>query len=774
MFMHSNRSIKRKRGTRHLRLRLDVLEARLTPSTFHVNTTLDTVAVNLKTGKDASGHISLRSAIMAADANPNLSDTIVLPAGTFNLTIAPSGNDGPSSGDLDILVDKKITIKGSTHGGQTIINGTNQDRVFVTASGNVAISNVVIEHGQAVGQGGGLLNDGANDKLTSVQFLDNVVVGQDGAIGAPGAAGLAGGPGGAGTNGEGGAICNLAGSLTLTNCVLDANEAFGGSGAIGGSGGAGGSAGDRLHDGSGVAGNGGDGGAGGAGGAGEGGGVWSGPGATLTLSGDTFLKNEAIGGSGGNGGNGGVARGGDGASDTGAGAGIGGSAAGGAGGAAGTGGLGAGGGLYVSGGQVTLAGSSTTFNSNEAGGEFGGNGGSGGKGVGGSGGNGINPGAGEGGGTGDAGAGGGAGGTGGTGGAGEGGAIFNGPGGSISSTAAVVLQSNSAIGFTGGAGGNGGDAVGGRGGNGGANTGGGPGGAGGAGSDAFGGNAGVGGDGGVGEGGGIFDAALATVSFTAGKNTKAPPPSSFTANKAVGGNPGRGGNGGSATGGNGGNAGTGADPSAGGNAGSATSGFGNNGGAGGDGSGGGLFDDGTASLTGVTVNFTSNQAAAGSGGSGGDGGADAFGGYGGAGAGGVGGAGGNATAGNGGNADFTGVADGGGIFVGQSGTLVLKPRLGAKKGSRESKATDVITLNAAVHGALGTPGTAGGSVAAGIGGNLHGTNGTDNLGHPGGVVPLVPSAGGGIANFGTATVDNTSITGNSADVFPNIDGTLSS
>jgi len=200
-----------------LRPALEALEGRVVLSTFHVNTFADTMAVNLKTGQDATGHVSLRSSIMAADANPTSSDTIVLPAGTYNLTIVPTGNDGPSSGDLDILVDNKLTIKGSTKRGQTIINGNNLDRLFFTESGNVAISNVVIEHGQAVGeggapgQGGGLLNDGANDKLTSVQFLDNVVVGQAGAIGAPGApggVGAPGAPGGAGTNAEGGAICN--------------------------------------------------------------------------------------------------------------------------------------------------------------------------------------------------------------------------------------------------------------------------------------------------------------------------------------------------------------------------------------------------------------------------------------------------------------------------------------------------------------------------------------------------------------------------------------
>ena len=88
----------------------------------------------------------------------------------------------------------------------------------------------------------------------------------------------------------------------------------------------------------------------------------------------------------------------------------------------------------------------------------------------------------------------------------------------------------------------------------------------------------------------------------------------------------------------------------------------------------------------------------------------------------------------------------------------------------------MITANAAVHAAVGSGGLAGGSVAAGQGGagSPSGTNGTDNFGHSGGVVPLVKSAGGGITIVGTATAENTSVTGNTADVFPNIDGTLSS
>ena len=86
----------------------------------------------------------------------------------------------------------------------------------------------------------------------------------------------------------------------------------------------------------------------------------------------------------------------------------------------------------------------------------------------------------------------------------------------------------------------------------------------------------------------------------------------------------------------------------------------------------------------------------------------------------------------------------------------------------------MITLNSAVHEAVGTGGSAGGSVAAGTGtgGTTPGKNGTENLGHAGEVGLLIESAGGGMAIFGKAKGDNPSVTGNTADVFPNIDGTL--
>src|ERR1017187_1018517 len=121
-----NRQRHGKRTATTMRPWLEGLEARLVLSTFKVNTILDTVAVNLKTGKDASGHISLRSAIQAANSKPN-ADTILLPKGTITLTIAGANEDHVAAGDLDLSSKVTITGKGA---GSTIIDGNNLDRVF--------------------------------------------------------------------------------------------------------------------------------------------------------------------------------------------------------------------------------------------------------------------------------------------------------------------------------------------------------------------------------------------------------------------------------------------------------------------------------------------------------------------------------------------------------------------------------------------------------------------------------------------------------------------
>jgi hypothetical protein len=162
----------------------------------------------------------------------------------------------------------------------------------------------------------------------------------------------------------------------------------------------------------------------------------------------------------------------------------------------------------------------------------------------------------------------------------------------------------------------------------------------------------------------------------------------------------------------------------------------------------------------VTVTFTSNQAASGNGGNGGAGGAATGGG-----------AQGSAPGGDGGDGGEGARGVGGGIFNATTATLTLQPRLGAKKGSKQARANDVITANQALAGS-GGQGGAGGGATAGGGISPFGINGVATSGQPGANNPFSVGVGGGLANFGTAHVDNTIITGNHASTNdPNVDGT---
>jgi hypothetical protein len=337
--------------------RLEPLEARVVMSTFRVNTTLDTVAANLKTGKDATGHISLRSAIMAADAAGG-SSTIRLGAGIYRLTIDTISKDSSATGDLDLFGN--ITIRGAGSG-STIIDGSNLDRVIHVGSGTAKISGVTIRHGQAE-MGGGILNSGGQVTLSSVVVDENRAIGESGAKGAAGTSagsiGGAGGNGRDGTAGLGGGIYNAARSMTITNSSIFANQAQGGDGGQGGEGGFGQGSSQNNTDGQNAAG--GVGGNGGAGGLAGGGGVYNAPGATLAMSGVSFQGNSAFGGRGGQGGSGGIGRAGAGGDVNGDDPTSGGSGSGGRGGNAGAGGAVDGGGLYNL-GAVSLQKSTSTF-----------------------------------------------------------------------------------------------------------------------------------------------------------------------------------------------------------------------------------------------------------------------------------------------------------------------------------------------------------------------------------------------------------------------------
>ena len=777
----TGRSIAKERSGRGLRRNrcrpgLELLEVRQTPAVFGVNTLLDTVAVNLQTGTDAQGHISLRSAIMAANARPG-ADTILLPNGTFKLTIPGAGEDAAATGDLDIRGD--ITITGRGHTG-TVIDGNRLDRVFQVLSGNATFSQLTIQGGSNP-KGGGLLNSGGRVTLSGVFVQNNEALGAAGADGANGVPGVS-----TPTNGQnggdaaGGGVDNASGSLALVDSTVTDNQAIGGKGGRGGVGadhtGADGVPSTDITTRTGHDAGGGVGATGGRGGLAQGGGVFNAPGASLTLShsrsgrpglgrrrrrrgpgrhrkgrsrrrrtelwaGDRRIRRQRRRG---------------------------------AGGAGGTAGLGEGGGLY-NGGQVTLSGSENDFIDNEAGGGAGGEGGVAGEGAGGRGGNGSQPGqvgssAGGLGGFGIPGQGG----VGAPGAAGLGGGVYNASGAVLTSSGQVGFSANLAIGGQGGAGGRAGFALGGTGGDGRVSQGG---------SGGLGATGGHGGLGGQGEGGGLFNVVGGRASFTApATNPTRETVALFANNSAIAGQGGAGGQGSDSQGGFGGNGvfGSPALPSHGGLGGPAEGGTGGVGGDGGLAAGAGFANAGNLSFTGITLNANTNQVVAGSNGSGGQGGS-AVGGDGGnadrGGTGDRGGDGGDAVGGSGGNAGNAGNAFGGGGFNAPTGVLFIDPRQGAPAGSAQSRARSLIRFNQALPGSQSVGGSNGRDNPGGPGiGPIDGHFGTSRSGSLGS--PGLPGQdrGGGLylSPGGTVTLRNTLVTLNQATTSdPDISGTFS-
>jgi hypothetical protein len=110
---------------------------------------------------------------------------------------------------------------------------------------------------------------------------------------------------------------------------------------------------------------------------------------------------------------------------------------------------------------------------------------------------------------------------------------------------------------------------------------------------------------------------------------------------------------------------------------------------------------------------------------------------------------------------------GGAVFNNAVGaSLTIDPRLGAKKGSRQAKATDVITSNQANSG-LGGAGGQGGEAFEGIGGQPNGVVGSATQGFTKPDAAAGSGIGGGVVQNPTVTIKNTTITGNTASTSNN-------
>ena len=141
----------RTRRARSSMLRLECLEDRSVPATFHVTTILDVV-------DPADGKLSLREAITAANDSDEV-DVIVVPAGSYKIALTGAAEDGNATGDFDVT--DAVTIRGAG-AGSTIINGAQLDRVFNVLNGDpdpikVVFRGMTIRNGNSTNQGGGIL-----------------------------------------------------------------------------------------------------------------------------------------------------------------------------------------------------------------------------------------------------------------------------------------------------------------------------------------------------------------------------------------------------------------------------------------------------------------------------------------------------------------------------------------------------------------------------------------------------------------------------------------
>jgi hypothetical protein len=118
---------------------------------------------------------TLRAAIMEANKLPGF-DTVVLPPGTYSLTIAPGVND-QASGDLDVSSDMMIR----TNGGRATIqlaSGLADRVVTVGGDSHVEMRDLTIRGGRLSntenGRGGGIAVDGASALvLRRVDVIEN-------------------------------------------------------------------------------------------------------------------------------------------------------------------------------------------------------------------------------------------------------------------------------------------------------------------------------------------------------------------------------------------------------------------------------------------------------------------------------------------------------------------------------------------------------------------------------------------------------------------------
>jgi len=137
---------------------------------------------------DSAGDCALRGAILKANANPG-ADEIVLPAGTYTLSLAGTGEDLGATGDLDVRHELLLRGAGPE---LTVVDGGGIDRVFhVRASEQrLTLRGIQVTGGSCApgDDGGGIRSQEGALRLETVWVFGNVCPDGSGGVTAGGCA----------------------------------------------------------------------------------------------------------------------------------------------------------------------------------------------------------------------------------------------------------------------------------------------------------------------------------------------------------------------------------------------------------------------------------------------------------------------------------------------------------------------------------------------------------------------------------------------------------
>jgi CSLREA domain-containing protein len=115
---------------------------------------------------------SLREAVIAANQTTD-HDTIVVPAGTYALTLVGADEDAAATGDLDLLED--VAIVGDPSGG-TVVDGNLTDRVVHLNGATAELTDLTMIRGRTVGDfygAGGILVESGSLTMTRSTLSDS-------------------------------------------------------------------------------------------------------------------------------------------------------------------------------------------------------------------------------------------------------------------------------------------------------------------------------------------------------------------------------------------------------------------------------------------------------------------------------------------------------------------------------------------------------------------------------------------------------------------------